>query len=117
MQGAHAVELAQVQPRLLGQVGAHILVFYLLYFFLPPFKDNKLPFWVPDVVCQHSEVVLWNLSALSPPLLPTQSGYQDLNYSDHTSQTIRNESSFYQVDTTSSIPPLRKGSGPLQESA
>ena len=26
VQGAHAVELAQVQPRLLSQVGAHILV-------------------------------------------------------------------------------------------
>ena len=26
-----------------------------------PFKDNGLPFWVPDVLCQHSEVVLWNL--------------------------------------------------------
>ena len=37
------------------------LSFYLLYFFLPPFKDNGLPFWVPDVLCQHSDVVLWNL--------------------------------------------------------
>ena len=27
---------------------------------LPPFKDYGLPFWVPDVLCQHSEVVLWN---------------------------------------------------------
>ena len=26
-----------------------------------PFKDIGLPFWVPDVLCQHSEVVLWNL--------------------------------------------------------
>ena len=34
---------------------------YLLYFFLPPFEDNGLLFWVPDVFCQHSEVVLWNL--------------------------------------------------------
>ena len=33
------------------------LSFYLLYFFLPPFEDNGLPFWVPDVLCQHSEVV------------------------------------------------------------
>ena len=37
------------------------LSFYLLYFFLPPFEDNGLLFWVPDVFCQHSEVVLWNL--------------------------------------------------------
>ena len=37
------------------------LSFYLLYFVLPPFKGNGLPFWVPDVLCQHSEVVLWYL--------------------------------------------------------
>ena len=37
------------------------LSFYLLSFVLPPFDDNGLPFWVPDVLCQHSEVVLWNL--------------------------------------------------------
>ena len=34
---------------------------YLLYFFQSPFEDNGLLFWVPDVLCQHSEVVLWNL--------------------------------------------------------
>ena len=34
-------------------------VFYI--FFLPPFEDNGLLFWVPDVLCQHSEVILWNL--------------------------------------------------------
>ena len=37
------------------------LSFYLLYFFLPPFEDNGLLFWVPHVLCRHSEVVLWNL--------------------------------------------------------
>ena len=37
------------------------LSFYLLYFFLPPFDDNGLFFWVTDVLYQHSEVVLWNL--------------------------------------------------------
>ena len=26
-----------------------------------PFEDNELLFWVPDVLCQHSEVVLWHL--------------------------------------------------------
>ena len=36
-----------------------LFVFYI--FFLPPFKDNGLFFWVPDVLCRHSEVVLWNL--------------------------------------------------------
>ena len=35
--------------------------FYFLYFFLPPLEDNGLLFWVPDVLCWHSEVVLWNL--------------------------------------------------------
>ena len=28
---------------------------------LSPFEENGLPFWVPGVLCQHSEVVLWNL--------------------------------------------------------
>ena len=35
--------------------------FHLLYFFLPVFEDNDLLFLVSDVLCQHSEVVLWNL--------------------------------------------------------
>ena len=35
--------------------------FLLLYFFLPVFEANDLLCWVPDVLCQHSEVVLWNL--------------------------------------------------------
>ena len=35
--------------------------FRLLYFFLPVFEANDLLCWVPDVLCQHSEVVLWNL--------------------------------------------------------
>ena len=26
-----------------------------------PFEHNGLLFWVPDVLCRHSEVVLWNL--------------------------------------------------------
>ena len=37
------------------------LLFRLLYFFLPVFEDKDLLFWVPDVLCQHSEVLLWNL--------------------------------------------------------
>ena len=32
------------------------LSFLSFIFYLPPFKDNGLPFWVPDVLCQHSEV-------------------------------------------------------------
>ena len=35
-------------------------LFLSFIFFLPPFEDNGLLFWVPDVLCQHSEVVLWN---------------------------------------------------------
>ena len=35
--------------------------FHLLYFFLPVFEDNDLLLWVPHVLCQHSEVVLWSL--------------------------------------------------------
>ena len=27
----------------------------------PPFEDNGLLFWVPDVLYQRSEVVLWSL--------------------------------------------------------
>ena len=30
-------------------------------FLLSPFEDNGLLFWVPDVLCRHSEVVLCNL--------------------------------------------------------
>ena len=30
-------------------------------FSLPPFEDNGLLFLVPDVLCRHSEVFLWNL--------------------------------------------------------
>ena len=40
------------------------LSFCLLYFFLPPFEDNGLLFWVPDVFCRHSKVVLWNLLSI-----------------------------------------------------
>ena len=40
------------------------LSFYLLFFVLPPFEDNGLLFWVPDVLCQNSEVVLWNLLSI-----------------------------------------------------
>ena len=45
------------------------LLFRLLYFFLPVSEDNALLFWVPDVLCQHSEVVLWNLLSVINVLL------------------------------------------------
>ena len=38
--------------------------FILLYFFLPVVEANDLLCWVPDVLCQHSEVVLWNLLSI-----------------------------------------------------
>ena len=50
-------------PRM-GLCSLSLLFLYLLYFVLPPFEDNGLPFWVPDVLCQHSEVVLWNLLSI-----------------------------------------------------
>ena len=40
------------------------LFFHLLYFFLPVPEDNDLLFWVPDVLYQHSEVVLWSLLSI-----------------------------------------------------
>ena len=40
------------------------LTFCPLYFILPPFEENGLPFWVPGVLCQHSEVVLWKLLSI-----------------------------------------------------
>ena len=36
-------------------------LFWSFIFFLPPFQDNGLLFWVPDVLCRLSEVVLWIL--------------------------------------------------------
>ena len=47
-----------------GSLSLTLLSLYLLYFVLPPFEDNGLLFWVPDVLCQHSEVVLWNLFSI-----------------------------------------------------
>ena len=38
--------------------------FYLLYFVLLPFEDNGMPFWVPGVLRQCSEVVLWYLFSI-----------------------------------------------------
>ena len=43
-----------------GSLSLALLSLYLLYFVLPPFEDNELPFWVPDVLCRRSEIVLWN---------------------------------------------------------
>ena len=40
------------------------LPFCLLYDVLYPFKENGLPFWVPGVLRQCSEVVLWKLLSI-----------------------------------------------------
>ena len=53
--GWDSLPITELPPYLL------CLKFCLLYFFPPLFEDNNLLFWVPDVLCQHSEVVLWNL--------------------------------------------------------
>ena len=39
-------------------------LFLSFIFVLPPFKDNGLPFWVPGVLRQHPEVVLWYLLSI-----------------------------------------------------
>ena len=45
-----------------GALSLPLLSLFLSFiFFLPPFEDNGLLFWVPDVLCWHSEVVLWIL--------------------------------------------------------
>ena len=41
-----------------------LCLFLSFTFFLPPFEDNGLLFWVPDVLCLHSEVVLWHLLSI-----------------------------------------------------
>ena len=52
-------------PSLNGSPSLPLLSLFLSFiFFLPPFEDNGLLFWVPDVLCQHSEVVLWNLLSI-----------------------------------------------------
>ena len=48
-------------PRMSLNPSMFCLCFHLLRFILPPFEEIGLPFWVPGVLCQHSEVVLWKL--------------------------------------------------------
>ena len=45
------------------------LSFCLLYFALTFFEENGLPFWVPGIHLQHSEVVLWKLLNMQIDLL------------------------------------------------
>ena len=39
-------------------------VIFLLYFVLLTFEENRLPFSVPGVLHQHSEIVLWKLLSI-----------------------------------------------------
>ena len=56
--GRDSLPRKELRPHLL------CLFFHLLYFFLPVFEANDLLCWVPDVLCQHSEVVLWSLLSI-----------------------------------------------------
>ena len=46
---------------LIFTVVSKLLLLYSTIDKTSPFEDNGLLFWVPDVLCRHSEVVLWNL--------------------------------------------------------
>ena len=48
----------------LGRISIPTSFVSLFIFFLSPFEDNGLLFWVPNVLCRHSEVVLWNLVSI-----------------------------------------------------
>ena len=49
-------------PSLDGTPSLPLLSLFLSFIFFPTsFRRLGLLFWVPDVLCQHSEVVLWNL--------------------------------------------------------
>ena len=47
-----------------GSLSFFSLSFCLLYFVLSPFEENELPFRVPDVFRQHSEIALWKLLSI-----------------------------------------------------
>ena len=45
-----------------SSVPTSFVSFFVFYIFsLPVFEDNGLHFWLPDVLCQPTEVVLWSL--------------------------------------------------------
>ena len=70
-------------------------VSFFVHFFLPVFEDNDLPFWVPDVLCQHSEVVL-STPLFLPGEFPGQRslvgyspwGNKELDVTEHTHQFL-----------------------------
>ena len=52
-------DLSPLPSLLLSFLGVQLA--HLLRQMMTVFEDNELLFWVPDVLCWHSEVVLWNL--------------------------------------------------------
>ena len=46
---------------LIFTVVSKLLLLYSTIDKTSPFEDNGVLFWVPDVLCWYSEVVLWNL--------------------------------------------------------
>ena len=76
-------DLSSSKTPFLGRISipTSFVSFYLLCFFLLPFEDSGLPFWVPDVLCLHSEVVLCNLFSIQifPPwICGGESGFRVL---------------------------------------
>ena len=60
--------------------------FCLLYFVLPSFEQDGLPFWVPGVLRQRSEVVLWKLLSIQMIfwwILGGESGLSNLSLCHH----------------------------------
>ena len=47
-----------------GSLSLTLLSVCILYFVLPHFRENGLPFWMPGVLHQRSEVVLWKLPGI-----------------------------------------------------
>ena len=60
---SQGLDLSLLLP-VIGLIFTVVSILLLLYSTIDktsPFEDNGLLFWVPDVLCQHLEVVLWNL--------------------------------------------------------
>ena len=84
----------------------------LLYFVLPPFEENGLPFWVSGVLHQCSEVVLWKLLSIQMIFwwisMYRLNKYGDSRQPCHTPVAILNQSAVpYRVLTVASRPAYR----------
>ena len=60
---SQGLDLSLLHPviGLIFTVVSKLLLLYSTIDKTSPFEDNGLLFLVPDVLCRHSEVVLWNL--------------------------------------------------------